>query len=157
MNVSGNRKRKKPQRRQTHRHASNYFLPYSTTEAEATRYICTYQKSLCFEFSTVQPTPPIQKNSMKEKRVRRRLEEMQCLTPRLRSRERWSWEHRWSCLPSQPGAVPHCHRAGSSRRKPDSTHLHQRHLWIMQPFQNSLIKTLLLSLHLCLWIRKSLF
>lgn len=80
------KKKKKNQKRQTCRNASNYFLPYSTTEAEATRYICTYQKSLCFEFSTVQPTPPKQKNSMKDERVRRRLEEMQCLAPRLRSR-----------------------------------------------------------------------
>lgn len=71
--------------------------------------------------------------------------------------ERQSWERSWSFLPSQPCAMPHHHRAGSSRRKPDSTHLHQGHLWIMQPSQNRLIKTLLLSLHLCLWIRKSLF
>jgi len=105
-----------------------------------------YVSKDCFESLTVQPTPTKRKNSVKDKR-RRRLEEMQCLAPRLR-RGGTTWLGRQL----ESSALPALCWAGSSRRKPDSTHLHQNHLQIIQPFQNRLIKTLLLSLHFCLWI-----
>lgn len=96
-------------------------------------------------------------HSVKDKWVRRRLEEMQCLIPGLWSRGTAELGTQLEIPPLPAPRHPAPPGAGSSGREPDSTHLHQHHLWIMQPFQNKLIKTLLLSLHFCLWIRKSLF
>lgn len=48
--------------------------------------ICVCIKRVCFESSTLQPRPPKQKNSVKNKWMRRKLEESQCLAPRLWNR-----------------------------------------------------------------------